>query len=178
MLIGIPDRFAFLIEKVPEWCDGFVNGLLYVYVNGEMFPKKLYTTTLSDVWSLFDYAFTNPPKDERLYALPDDELFAELRRLRFPEYFTDNEDADEDYRYDDIEYDYRYDIDYYEIGDWGYDIFAVSNGENVRVLIGHWENRESFELVNSTRITLSEFTDLRDKFSEYYHNEIQGEQHG
>ena len=170
MIFGNPDKFAFLIEKVPEWCgNGFVNGLLYIYVNGEMFPKKLYTTTLSDLWSLFDYAFTNPPKDERLYALPDDELFAELRRLRFPEYFTDDEDADEDYRYD---------IEYYEIGDWGYDIFAVSNGENVRVLIGHWENRESFELVNSTRITLSEFTKLRDEFSEYYKKEIQGEQHG
>lgn len=177
MIFGNPDKFAFLIEKVPEWCDGFVNGLLYIYVNGEMFPKKLYTTTLSDVWSLFDYAFTNPPKDEWLYALPDDELFAELRRLRFPEYFTDDEDEDEDYRYD-IEYDYRYDIEYYEIGDWGYNIFAVSGGENVRILIGHWENSDNFELVNSSEISLEEFTRLRDEFSEYYHKEIQGEQHG
>lgn len=171
MLFGNPDKFAFLIEKVPEWCaNGFVNGLLYVYVNGEMFPKKLYTTTLSDLWSLFDYAFINPPKDERLYALPDEELFAELLKMRYPEYFTDNEDADEDYHYD---------IEYYEIGDRGYHIFAVSNGKNVRVLIGYWNDSESFELVNSAEITLDEFTKLREEFLEYYHKEIQGgEQHG
>lgn len=168
MLFGNPDKFAFLIEKVPEWCaNGFVNGLLYVYVNGEIFPKELYTTTLSDLWSLFDYAFVNPPKDERLYALPD-ELFAELRRIRFPAYFTDDEDADEDYRYD---------IEYYEIGDWGYNIFAVSGGGSVRVLIGHWSGEE-LALVNSAEITLGEFEKLREGLSEYYHKEIQGEQHG
>lgn len=171
MIFGDPDKFAFLIEKVPEWCaNGFVNGLLYVYVNGEMFPKELHTTTLSDLWSLFDYAFANPPIDERLYALPDDELFAELWQLRFPEYFTDDEDADEDYRYD-IECDYRYDIDYYEIGDWGYNIFAVSNGENVRILIGRGSGEE-FALESSAEVTLGEFTKLRDEFSEYYHKEI------
>lgn len=162
MIFGNPDKFAFWVEKVPEWCAGFVNGLLYVYVNGEMFPKKLHTTTLSDLGSLFDYAFADPPKDERLYALSDDELFAEFRRLRFPAYFTDNEDADEDYRYD---------IEYYEIGDWGYDIFAVSNGENVRILIGHWSG-ENFSLESSAEITLGEFTKLRDEFSKFYHKEI------
>lgn len=163
MLFGNPDNFAFLIEKVPEWCgNGFVNGLLYVYVNGEIFPKKIYTTTLSDLWSVFDYAFVNPPKDERLYALPDDELFAELRQIRYPLYFTDDEDADNDYRYD---------IEYYEIGDWRYHIFAVSNGKNVRVLIGHWSGEE-LALESSAEITLGEFTTLRDDFSEYYHKEI------
>lgn len=174
MLFGNPDKFAFLIEKVPEWCgNGFVNGLLYVYVNGEIFPKKIYTTTLSDVWSVFDYAFVNPPKDERLYALPDKELFAELLQMRYPDCFTDNED----YSFD-IEYDYRYDIDYYEIGDWGYHIFAVSGGKNVRVLIGYWSNSESFELLNSAEITLDELTKMRGEFSEYYEKEIRGGQHG
>lgn len=176
MLIGNPDKFAFLIEKVPEWCgNGFVNGLLYVYVNGEIFPKKIYTTTLSDVWSLFDYAFVNPPKDERLYALPDKELFEELLKMRYPDYFTDNED--EDYSFDEDE-DYSFDIEYYEIGDWGYHIFAVSSGENVRVLIGYWRSSEGFELLNSAEITLDELTKMREEFSEYYHKEIQGEQHG
>lgn len=89
--------------------------------------------------------------------------------MRYPEYFTDKENADEDYRYD---------IEYYEIGDWGYHIFAVCGGENVRVLIGHWADPESFELVNSAEITLDEFTKLREEFLEYYHKEIQGGQHG
>lgn len=159
MLIGEPDKFAFLIEKVPEWSvGGFVNGLLYVYVNGEMFPKELRTTTLStDLFMLRDFAFENLPTDKRLYALSDGELFGELRRLRYPDYFTDNEDAD---------YDYRFDLDLQELGDCGYDIFALSSGENVRVLVGHWSGDE-FALVNSAEITLDEFDKIRGAVIEY-----------
>ena len=162
MLIGDPDKFAFLIEKVPEWsAGGFVNGLLYVYVNGEMFPKELRTTTLStDLFMLRSFAFDDLPNDERLYALSDGELFGELRRLRYPNYFTDNEDADEDYRFD---------LELPELGDCGYHIFAVSGGEKVRVLIGHWSGDE-FTLVNSAEISLAEFEKIRGAVIEYGEN--------
>lgn len=160
MLIGDPDKFAFLIEKVPSWsAGGFVNGLLYVYVNGEMFPKELRTATLStDLFMLRGFAFEDLPTDGRLYALSDDELFGELRRLRYPEYFTDNKNEE-----------YRFDLDLPELGDCGYDIFAVSGGENVRILIGQWSGDE-FSLVNSTEITLAEFDKIRGAVIEYGDN--------
>ena len=162
MLIGDPDKFAFLIEKVPSWsAGGFVNGLLYVYVNGEMFPKELRTTTLStDLFMLRGFAFENLPTDKRLYALSDNELFGELRRLRYSDYFTDDEDADEEYRFD---------FELPELGDCGYHIFAVSGGENVRVLIGHWSGDE-FTLVNSAEITFEEFNKIRDEVTRYSDN--------
>lgn len=163
MLIGDPDKFAFLIEKVPAWsAGGFVNGLLYVYVNGEMFPKELRTTTLStDLFMLRDFAFENTPTDKRLYALSDDDLFAELRRPRYPEYFTDNEDADADYRFN---------LELQELGDCGYDFFALSGGENVRILVGQGSTAEELTLVNSAEITLAKFEKIRDEVIQYSDN--------
>ena len=160
MLIGDPDKFAFLIEKVPEWsAGGFVNGLLYVYVNGEMFPKELRTTTLStDLFMLRGFAFGNLPTDGRLYALSDDELFGEICRLRYPDHFTDDADGD-----------YRFDLELPELGDCGYDIFAVSGGDDVRILIGHWSGDE-FSLVNSAEITLAEFNKICGAVIEYGDN--------
>ncbi len=168
MIFGNPDRFAFLIEKVPEWIsEPFINSLMYVFVNGEIFPKELRVTTLSDdLMNLLDreapYGMFCLVNDEKLYALPDDELFAELRRLRCPWLFDD----------DDAEYDYRFDLDLDELQFAGYHVFAVSGGERVRVLIGYWNDPDSFELVNSVEITLEEFTKIRDELSEYYEKEI------
>ena len=41
MLIGNPDKFAFLLEIVPEWSDDtFINGMLYVFINGAQYPCR------------------------------------------------------------------------------------------------------------------------------------------
>lgn len=165
MLFGDPDKFALVIEKVPEWSDDtFTNGLLYVFVNGEIFPKELRTATLSSILHmLMDSAFVNLTTDRRLYSLPDKELFAKLRALRYPDWFGDGGDKDEDYRFD---------IDLYELSDAGYDIFAVSDGNGVRVLIGYWEDSERFELVNSVEMMLDEFARVSGELSEYYRKEF------
>lgn len=174
MLFGNPDKFAFLIEKVPEWSDeSFANGLLYVFIKWEMYPNEVRNTTISDdLQFLLDkerpYGMYYLVNDEKLYALPDEELFAKLRRVRCP-WLLDDEDAD---------YDYRFDLELDELSLARYKIFAVSNGKLVRILIGHWENNESFELVNSVEITLEEFTKIRDELWEYYEKEIHGGQHG
>lgn len=167
MIFGNPEKFAFLIEKVPEWCNGsFVNGLLYVHVNGEIFPKELRTTTLSsDLRGLPNYAFVKPPLDERLYSLSDVALFEELRKLRYPAYFGEDEEADDDYRFD---------IELRELSDCGYHIFALTNGEQVRIIVGYWVDLENFELMTSVRITLEEFTKIRDGVGNYYRTEVLG----
>lgn len=170
MLIGNPERFAFLIEIVPEWISGpFINSLMYVFVNGEIFPKELRVTTVSDdLMLLLDkeapYGFYCLVNDEKLYAFPDDELFEKLLRLRCPWLFYDEDECDE--------YDYRFDLDLDELNLAGYHVFAVSNGVNVRILIGYLGDPDSFELVNSVEITVEEFTKIRDEISEYYEKEI------
>lgn len=167
MVFGNPDRFAFMIEKIPEWsAGGYVNGLLYVYVNSEVFPKEHRKTTLSsDLRGLPNYAFVKPPIDERLYALNDVALFEELRQMRFPSQFSDNKDADDDYRFD---------IELRELSDCGYHIFALSDGQNVRVLVGYWVDLDNFELMNSVKIPLEEFTKIREGVRAYYRKEILG----
>lgn len=167
MIFGNPDKFAFMIEKIPEWSAGsYVNGLLYVYVNGEVFPKEHRKTTLSsDLRGVQNYAFTKPPIDERLFALSDVALFDEIRCLRYPALFSDNKDADEDCRFD---------IELNELGDCGYEIFAVSDGANVRVLAGYWVDLNNFELMNSVKIPLEEFTKIREGVGKYYRGEILG----
>lgn len=165
MIFGNPDKFAFWTEKVPEWCTGgFVYGLLYVFINGETFPKEFRKTTLSsDLRGLPNYAFAKPPIDERLYALNDVALFEELRQMRYPAYFGKNKEAEDDYRFD---------IELRELSDCGYHIFALSDGQNVRVIIGYWVDLENFELMNSVKITVDEFSMIRAGISAFYRNEV------
>ena len=69
MLIGNPDKFAFLLEIVPEWSDDtFINGMLYVFINGAQYPKTLRTTTLSDdIYYLVDNSsFIHPKINDEL----------------------------------------------------------------------------------------------------------------
>ncbi|MDE6733310.1 MAG: immunity 42 family protein [Oscillospiraceae bacterium] len=167
MIFGNPDRFAFLIDKVPEWsAGGYVNGLLYVYVNGEVFPKEHRKTTLSsDLRGLPNYAFAKLPTDERLYALNDVALFEELRKLRYPAYFGEDKEADDDYKFD---------IELRELSDCGYHIFAISDGQNARIIVGYWVDLENFEFMNSIKITAAEFAEIRERIREYYRKEILG----
>lgn len=168
MLFGNPEKFAFVIEKVPEWSDeSFANGLLYVFIKWEMYPNEVRNTTLSDdlqclLAKEYPYGMYYLVNDKELYALSDKKLFAELRRLRCP-WLLDDEDSDDDYRFD---------LELPELSLANYRLFAISNGKYVRILIGHWDNPESFELVNSVRIPLKEFTKIRDELWDYYEKEI------
>lgn len=79
MLAGNPDKFAFVIERVSDWeKDGCVNGMMYIYINGRAFPRKLHTTKLdADLYYLFDEessAFVHPRVSRKLCS------FGEKRR--------------------------------------------------------------------------------------------------
>lgn len=125
MLIGDPDRFALLIERVPQWeSGGFVNGILYVFVGGELFPKELRTTTLNlDLCRLSaeDSPFMAPVTDVVLFALSAKDLFRRLYERTYPE-----EELN----------DYRFLVPLQELCDAGYSLFVLSSGERVRLLLG------------------------------------------
>ena len=99
MLFGNPERFAFLIERVPEWESiTFINGIMYVYLNGKMYPDSLRTTTLNvDLMFLFDSTMPDfqPKVNENFYAMDTAELFKKLCEITFP----DDYDTDNDYSY-------------------------------------------------------------------------------
>ena len=48
MLLGDPYRFAFLIERIPEWeKTGWKNGIMFVIINDDVYPKYVRTTTFN-----------------------------------------------------------------------------------------------------------------------------------
>ena len=164
MLIGNPDKFAFLFEPVPEWCSKcFVNGLLYIYVNGRQFPETLRTTTLSDdMFFLIDSpAFSKPRINAPLFLLEKRELFIKLCKVTFPEDGTEN--------------DYSYLLPLDELQSAGYCFFAIAFNNEIRILVGHYidyiENNQ-LDFIDDVVLDLPEFDYMRNQVHDYYKNTI------
>ena len=161
MLIGNPDKFAFLFEPVPEWCsECFVNGLLYVYVNGRQFPETLRTTTLSDdIFYLIDSpAFSKPQINAAFFLLEKRELFINLCKITFPE--------------DGAENDYSYLLPLDELQSAGYCFFAITSKNEIRILVGHYIENNQLDFIDDVVLDLSEFDYIRNQIHDYYKNNI------
>ena len=158
MLFGTPDKFAFLIERVPEWeSSSFINGIMYVYLNGKMYPDTLRTTTLNvDLHYLFNSTMPDfkPKVNADLYRLSTSDLFEKLCEITFPD----------DYN---IDNDYSYQIPLNEIQDSGYYFFAVAFENKIRILVGKRQD-EDIIFQDETALTISEFENIRSKLFEYY----------
>lgn len=173
MVIGDPYRLAFIVERMPIWepqNDSFRNGIMFLCVSGEVYPKDVRTTTffseLPDILGEGS-ALMNVAVDRELYAMPSDELLAYLENITYPEDIdTDNE--------------YRFIVPFTEISDRGFDVFIVSDGENVRVLVGQDVNRrlspngfiinDGYELAGETQITLHELESIRGALADFYNS--------
>lgn len=100
MLIGDPDCFAFILERVPKWeIGGFINGIMYVIISGTNYPEELRTTTfnseLSDI--LGDRsALVHPVRDDELFSLDDKQLYDILADKVYPDI---DDERDNDYRF-------------------------------------------------------------------------------
>lgn len=169
MIAGNPDKFAFLIERVGEWeSNGFINGLMYIYMNGKLYPCKLRTTTLnSDLPSLFDdrsSAFVRPKVSRKLYAMNGKKLFKRIRRLRFPFRYSDKPDTDEDYRFD---------VTLNEMENAGYHLFVVTDGNDVRLLLGGWKYKKKdgkFKYLDDVELSAVEYQSIIRRVYFYYRN--------
>ena len=157
MLIGNPDKFALLLEKVPEWSTSYVNGLLFVMLNGEIYPKTVRTATLNcELPELLNEnsPFMNPVISWELYYLKSKDLFQRLATMTYPE----NSEQDNDYHFSMIAL--------HEIYDSGYCLFIVSNGKNVRIQVGQWENEE-LVFIDETEISTEELNEIQILISEF-----------
>ncbi|MBQ8120617.1 MAG: hypothetical protein IJ172_07575 [Ruminococcus sp.] len=173
MVIGDPYRLAFIVERMPIWepqNDSFRNGIMFLCVSGEVYPKDVRTTTffseLPDILGEGS-ALMNVAVDRELYAMPSDELLAYLENITYPEDIdTDNE--------------YLFIVPFTEISDRGFDVFVLSDGENVRVLVGQSVNRrlspngfiinDGHELASETTITLAELESIRVALADFYNS--------
>lgn len=179
MVIGEPYKMAFILERMAIWeppDDTFRNGIMFLCVGGEIYPRDVRTTTFYTElpWLLApDSPFMNTVIDKELFDMPSDELLAYLESITYPEDIDD--DADDDIE---IDNDYRFVLPFEEISDRGFDVFMLSDGENVRVIVGQDVNRrlspngfiinDGHELASETQITLAELESIRSQLAQFY----------
>ena len=163
MLIGNPDKFAFLLEIVPEWCsNGFVQGILNIYVNGVQYPDALRTTTLStDVyWLLNDTSpFINPRINKELHTMETSELFNKLCNLAFPETEA-------------IDNDCSYSVPLQELSDAGYALFIVASEKEVRLIIGQHSETNALTFADEVKMDILDFEYIKQELQNFYMNQI------
>lgn len=138
MVAGNPDTFAVITEKVSNWrADPKISGMLHVCVNGVAYPRKPRATDVErDIVSLFDEktsAFSCPKISRKLFEMKGRKLFNRLREMRFPKYYSSDCAADEDRRFDAV---------FIGPATANYHVFVVSDGQDVRVLIGRRKKKK------------------------------------
>ena len=134
MILGNPYKFAVLIDPVEGWNtdDTFCNGILFLCVNGNIYPKEIETATLRYEVELLKHNLSKLATNKRLYDLPPQQAFVEIYNITFPE----NVDVDNDYSFD---------ISPTSLADNNYFVFAVCDSVNVRILA----SKLDYELENS-----------------------------
>lgn len=157
MIFGNPYKFAFLVERIPEWEGSWINGMLFVIVNGEVYPKDVRTTTFnsefSDILST-NSAFINPVDNKELYGKRETELFSYVADVTYPHSF-------------DHDNDYSFLIPFHEINDSGYSFFIISNGVNIKIFVGKWENKK-IKFVDATEISMQEYDKIKTQIMAFY----------
>lgn len=163
MILGNPYSFSVFINTIKEWNldDEFCNGVLLFCVDGEFFPKRIVTATLKCEIQPLKEKLMSLVKDEILYNMPKDKAFAKIYNITFPEDTSINND-------------YRFDISPESFADDNCFIFAVSNGEKVRIMAAklNYNKKESrHEIrranINETFISINELDEIVTKLDIY-----------
>ena len=154
MLLGDPYRFAFLIERIPEWeKTGWKNGIMFVIINDDVYPKYVPTTTFnSEMPDILraDSAFITPIIDTELYLKSDEEIIEIV-------------DDEENEKY------YFYFIPFHEINDSGYRIYVISNSFNVKLIVCKWETKiEKMVFVDKLEISVEEYDMIKKQIIDCY----------
>lgn len=159
MLCGNPSGFAFLMERIPEWeVNSWKNGLMFVIVNDDIYPKDVRTTTFnSELPDLLnpDSAFVHPVIDKALFAKNDQEILD----------YVDNE-AHELYA--------RYFIPFHEIEDAGYRMYVISDGCRIRLLVCKM-HADKTELVDTSEMTVQEYNAVKSQVMDFYNSLLSSE---
>lgn len=152
MIIGDPYKFSIIIDAVNEWNvdDAFDNGILIFCIGGQYFPREVITATLKSEVHFLKEKLKNLTINEELYNMQKDMAFIEIYKITFP------------YEVD-IDNDYSFDISPQSFADNDSFVFAVSNGEKVRIMaskLNYIEEDSTYDLkginVSETFIDISE----------------------
>ena len=163
MILGDPAQFAIMFEIVNKWNidSSFSNGILTFFINGKIYPKgEAINVTLNFEIPNMKRNMSNICVDAQIFELPKYEAFIKIYSLRFPDDW-------------DIAEDYRFDISPIAFSDNNCLIFAVSNGNMVRVLatsnLEYIVAESKYDLENieigETYITIDEWNDILSKLA-------------
>ena len=158
MVIGDPYKFGFLIERVSDWeYPPFINGLMFLYLNEQAYPKELRTTTLStELPELLDESspLVSPKESKKLFCLDSDERFEQLAALTYPENI-------------DRENDLSYLVPFHEINDSGFAVFTLTDGESVMITVGEWSEGKLIPR-NEYTVGKAQYNSVVGKLKEFY----------
>jgi hypothetical protein len=130
MIFGDPYRFAIWVECIPQWSSSYKNGFFYYFLNGNMYPDDVRTSTLSvDFYDVINEknALISLPCNDEIFNAPTNEAFYSLFRLAYPEPSQDDE-------YPEQIFDFCASSTI--INESGAYFFAVSNESSVRIIGG------------------------------------------
>ena len=163
MIIGDPYVFSIFIDTVEEWnCDNsFNNGLLFMSINGTLFPKEILSATLSTELYELIKNLENIKENIDIFQMGKEEAFAYIYKLTFPN----------DY---DVDNDYSYNITPFVLWDNNYFVFMVSNGHETRILASKLQymmeesvhNLNQLEIVE-TYISIEEVQEMIEKLKSF-----------
>lgn len=130
MVFGDPYRFAIWIEHIPQWGESIKNGFFYFFINGNMYPDDIRTSTLFvDCDDVIDpeNALVALPCNDEIFNASTDKAFETLYKMANPQPTPEDE-------YPDGIYDFNASSTI--INESGACFFAVSNKDFVRILGG------------------------------------------
>lgn len=163
MIIGDPYKFSILTQTVKEWNydDTFCNGILFISVNGNLFPKEVINATLKCDIPPLKEKLKNLTIDKKLYKMSKNKAFTTIYNLTFPDDW-------------DLENDYRFDVTPVSLSDTNCFVFAVTNGKKVRIMAGKLEyikeeSRHNLKNLNVSEviITIEELNEIVSKLDIY-----------
>lgn len=129
MLIGNPYQFAVIVEIVKEWnqydISPFYNGVLLICIDGKILPKRIGTATLGVDIPHFERTLSNIATHDDLFYMDKEKAFVEVYKTTFPNWKDIELGVDEDYRYY---------VSPQSLSDSDCIMFAVGNGEQVRIM--------------------------------------------
>lgn len=123
MLLGDPYKFSISFDEIQSWNidDTFSNGVLLLYVSGDIYPKEIVTATLRFEIETLKRKLSDITVDKNLFKMGKEDAFREIYNITYPKDI-------------DLCNDYRFDISPSILVDNNCFLFAVSDGANIRVL--------------------------------------------
>ena len=160
LIVGNPYSFSVFFEVINNWNTSntnFNNGVLLLTIDGTVFPREILVSTLSRELWLLCYQLKNIVIQKELFSMEKNCAFMKIYDLVHPKSIDD-------------EYEYSFSITPDSFSDNRYYVFAVGNGDQVRILACNQLKQSTVEsgaiendlIVKDTIISLKEIELLKE----------------